>query len=305
MHNIFFFKKGKYVCSSVGKFHLIIVVKEQKTISNDDKRGTSEEFINRVYAMGRNNHGQLGVNVDSSLHELIEIESLANKEIVSVKCSEEVSAGISSTGKLYLWGSATDGMIPGKTCDTVVEPFLIQFKVKQKITKIDFGRSFCVALTSKGSIITWGRNDFGQLGRNILNESPIVPTVISKIKADDFMCGREYTIAWNNDGKVFAWGKYPAICPHSDNTDEIFMMPYPVHIESFSVSMENVISASCCYSVIMVLDGSPSTSTIVYEPKEDTDSKETYKQIVSVLPSHFVEAIISIELPSTLFNHLL
>lgn len=225
---------------------------------------------------------------------------MAGLDIVSISCGEETSAAVSSSGKLYMWGSALDGIIPNSLKTEIVsEPTKIS--IKQKIVDIQFGSSFAVALTSKGSLMTWGKNDYGQLGRSVMNAPSFSPTSLKSIKhpITGFSCGKDFTIAWNSQEDVlYAWGKNPPCMKPSTNVinDEFWSIPYPHQATDFKISCSQITELSSYESLLLILEYSLSDSSISYETKED-ENGVSYLQVTSVEESHFVEGIITVEFP--------
>lgn len=64
-----------------------------------------------------------------------------------------------------------------------------------------------VALTSKGTVYTWGCNDEGALGREGPENTP--EKVEIEIAVTDISAGDSHTIAYNtNDNVIYYWGCY-------------------------------------------------------------------------------------------------
>ena len=74
------------------------------------------------------------------------------------------------------------------------------------------GFAHVVALTSSGRVLTWGNNEFCQLGQDILNEKVyFAPTELQgelgKQVVIAVACGSYHTLALTNKGEVYGWGK--------------------------------------------------------------------------------------------------
>ncbi|CAG2112676.1 unnamed protein product, partial [Medioppia subpectinata] len=67
-----------------------------------------------------------------------------------------------------------------------------------------------VAQTSKGSLIGWGHNNRGQLGRGDVNDEQfLTPKEILFPQNEDIVqisCGRNHSLALTSNGKVYGWG---------------------------------------------------------------------------------------------------
>lgn len=77
------------------------------------------------------------------------------------------------------------------------------------VTQVACGQTHTVALTDKGSLITWGSSKFGQCGHN---DRQVVKTP-KKVKVDDpslkfidISCGDKHTVALTSTGRMWAFG---------------------------------------------------------------------------------------------------
>ncbi|KAL0205255.1 hypothetical protein P9112_000562 [Eukaryota sp. TZLM1-RC] len=80
-------------------------------------------------------------------------------------------------GSIITWGSNEEGQLGlGSTNDSFMTPLSIGFP--SPVSAVTSGDSHVLALLSDGSLASWGRNNFGQLGINSLNpqsHSSIIP----------------------------------------------------------------------------------------------------------------------------------
>ena len=75
------------------------------------------------------------------------------------------------------------------------------------------GVQHSVALRCNGTVVTWGDNEFGQLGdNNATNDSDVPVTVVSETGTDSLIniiavaAGGRHTLALIYDGTLWAWG---------------------------------------------------------------------------------------------------
>ena len=72
---------------------------------------------------------------------------------------------------------------------------------------ISSGYNYCAALKKNGTILTWGDNTYGKLGRGNISSS-YYPTEISYSAEWKFLsCGPEHTLAIKKDGTLWSWGR--------------------------------------------------------------------------------------------------
>uniref|UniRef100_A0A8D0C7R4 Secretion regulating guanine nucleotide exchange factor n=1 Tax=Salvator merianae TaxID=96440 RepID=A0A8D0C7R4_SALMN len=136
---------------------------------------------------------------------------------------------VTDEGELYVWGSNKHKQLVTKN-DFLLKPQKIEahYFGGEKINRVWSGWTHMVAQTESGKIFTWGRGDYGQLGRSgilceeqnhdgkmsseycskvLLNVPVIVPTLTG---ASEIACGSEHNLAivgnrcfsygWNEHG---------------------------------------------------------------------------------------------------------
>lgn len=74
--------------------------------------------------------------------------------------------------------------------------------------KIDSGGDFNLVLTAEGKLLSWGNNQFGQLGNHTTQYSEVPKPVhnLSNIRIKDFSCGDQFVAAISEEGKLYTWG---------------------------------------------------------------------------------------------------
>jgi hypothetical protein len=82
------------------------------------------------------------------------------------------------------------------------------------INSISIGKSFCVASTVEGRVMTWGDNRMGQLGQGSFSDMVEKPTLLDSLKDDfiiDVKSGMFHCVVLSAKGKAYSWGKNQAI----------------------------------------------------------------------------------------------
>ncbi|KAK6142416.1 hypothetical protein DH2020_022764 [Rehmannia glutinosa] len=116
-----------------------------------------------VLSWGHGGHGQLG---NSSLHSRKvpePVEALANERITYIACGGSSSAAITDTGKLYMWGYATDSQlgVPGLP-EIQSSPVEVKFLMEDdglgdhNVISVDVGASHALCLISRSGGLTTG-----------------------------------------------------------------------------------------------------------------------------------------------------
>ncbi|KAF7658623.1 hypothetical protein LDENG_00009930 [Lucifuga dentata] len=152
--------------------------------------------------------------------------------------SYKVSAGsahcvcLTGEGDLFLWGSSKYGQL------TTTEPFLCTpTRLKrsllggEKVLRVWNGWTHIVAQTEGGRVFTWGRANYGQLGRTASacqnpagsdGASTSIPAEVKVLSgATQIACGSEHNLAIVGS-QLFSWGwNEHGMCGDGSQTDVI------------------------------------------------------------------------------------
>jgi len=123
------------------------------------------------------------------------------------------SAGLDATavtsGTLRGWGFNGDGELGNGTTDSSDVPVKVKLASGTTVTQVRQGCDFTVALTSTGSVLTWGDDTFGQLGNGTTGGVSTVPVKVSLpsgTKVTQVRAGCHHALALASTGRVLAWG---------------------------------------------------------------------------------------------------
>jgi X-linked retinitis pigmentosa GTPase regulator len=146
-----------------------------------------------VFATGGNSFGQLGLGNKESSANFLKVQGLAGKNVVKVAAGQH-SAGITSTGELFVWGSGIFGelLVPCK------------MNCASKFNDLDVGNGFGMAIDRSGNIWGWGSNSSGALGTGD-QESKAQPFPVIDLQgraAVQVACGSGFVIALGKDMEV-------------------------------------------------------------------------------------------------------
>ncbi|MDR2638760.1 MAG: hypothetical protein LBC09_02860 [Helicobacteraceae bacterium] len=180
--------------------------------------GFGDSFViakdGKVYAMGNNNRGQLGVGDDDYRRGYSEIASLSAKNIIAIDAKMWHSLALAKNGRVYAAGDNEYGQLglgdsgKGTNRDTFTEVTSLKGK---NIIAIATGNSHSLALSKDGKVYATGGNWVGQLGlgdsgdgtdRNTFSE--VTSLNGKKIIAID--AGDSYSLALAKNGRVYATG---------------------------------------------------------------------------------------------------
>ena len=137
---------------------------------------------------------------------------------VSARSRSTHSLGLASDGTAYAWGSNNYGELGNGTISRDPNPLPVAVTTTgtpmagKTITAVSAGSYYSLALAGDGTVYTWGRNNYGQLGNGTTDDSniPVAVTTTGTPMAGKTItaisAGRFHSLALASDGTVYAWG---------------------------------------------------------------------------------------------------
>jgi alpha-tubulin suppressor-like RCC1 family protein len=174
----------------------------------------------RVFTWGDNSSDKLGDETGINQVEPTDITEKfsleADEKIISVDLGYFHSAALSSTGRLFTWGSNSSGQLGNPAYTTKRKPAAINsyfdLAIDEKIICVSLGTRHSAAVTSRGRIFTWGDNTYGKLGdgTTTMKNIPADITVGFNLSEDEKIIstslGASHSAAITSLGRVFTWG---------------------------------------------------------------------------------------------------
>ncbi|MEI7911327.1 MAG: cadherin-like beta sandwich domain-containing protein, partial [Verrucomicrobiota bacterium] len=168
-------------------------------------------------AWGSNRYGQLGNNGKASgiVPTPVDLTGvLAGKTITMIVASVQSSMALCADGTIASWGYNAYCQLGDNSSVDRNAPVLVDRSgvlAGKTVTAIACGGSHGVALCSDGTVASWGRNEFGQLGNNTNTASavPVLATqtgVLAGKTITAITAGYGYTTCLCADGTLVAWG---------------------------------------------------------------------------------------------------
>ena len=136
--------------------------------------------------------------------------------IITIASGHHHNIVLKSDGTVWAWGYNSSGQLgngtqiggpnPVQVCDAgQIAPCSTYLT---DVTAIAGGQIHTISLKSNGTVWTWGRNDFGQLGDGLscgINcTTPVLVSGLAGVVA--ITSGQRHSIALKDDGTVWAWG---------------------------------------------------------------------------------------------------
>jgi alpha-tubulin suppressor-like RCC1 family protein len=162
----------------------------------------------KIYVVGENDRGQLGLGDTYDRNVFTEVPSLSDKNITTVAAGAFHSLALSHEGKVYATGMNYNGQLGlGDNDDHNVFTEVPSLSDKN-ITAIIAGGLHSFALSHEGKVYATGTNYDGQLGlgdntnRNTFTEIPF----LSDKNITTVAAGRHHSFVLSRDGKVYTAG---------------------------------------------------------------------------------------------------
>lgn len=145
----------------------------------------------RVYMMGGNSFGQLGIGTKKSSSIPTRVSGLDSVPIAKVACGHH-SGAVSEQGELYLWGTGTFGEL--------LTPQLVS-NAAAKFVDVSVGGSFGAAVDSENCLWTWGSNTNGELGLGDYDQrlTPNLLVTLQSKRVRTVACGGSFCLALGGD----------------------------------------------------------------------------------------------------------
>ena len=187
---------------------------------------------NAVWAWGRNTWGELGIGINADRGTPVPVCAVGAtncaadplRNVAAVAAGENHSLALLTDGTLLSWGSNEYGQLghvqtgyatsPMPVCavgatDCTTDPL-------RNVATIAAGQTHSVAVLTDGTVLSWGRNSFGQLGNGTTNDQD-TPAPTCAVGATDcaanplndittLAVGGAHNLARRADGTVVSWG---------------------------------------------------------------------------------------------------
>jgi alpha-tubulin suppressor-like RCC1 family protein len=159
-----------------------------------------------LWTWGRNNFGQLGVNnINGRTTPVTTL--LGGNNWKSIACGGFHTIALKTDGSLWTWGYNAYGQLGVNNTTSRFTP-VTTLLGGTNWKSIAGGGFHTIALKTDGSLWTWGRNSYGQLGvNNTTSRSTPVTTLLGGNNWKSIAGGNSHTVALKTDGSLWTWGR--------------------------------------------------------------------------------------------------
>ncbi|KOO28176.1 membrane protein, partial [Chrysochromulina tobinii] len=164
---------------------------------------------------GLNSSGQLGFGDFSTRILPRAVDYFKATRMAGVVCGSRTTFVLDAEGKVFSFGKGEDGALGSGDRATAMTPRLIESLQRQPIAQIKCRGAHVLALTARGQLWAWGRDEDGQLGSTkTASGKPrehhhSIPERVSDLMGTRVLhvaCGRCHSIAVDSNGRLFSWG---------------------------------------------------------------------------------------------------
>lgn len=178
----------------------------------------AQSVRSQLYTWGRNDKGQLGIG-DSSKEKLnvstaVDGRLLQEKKVVSIGLGPFHTLMVTQFGSLFGSGDNSYGQLnPEETPDAFKEKpgeILLSLPPSSRIVQVSCGLQHSACLTNDGHVITFGSNEYGQLGHSHDRDpNRVMPRMVEGLSRQSIIqlsCTDHSTLMLSRNGKVFTCG---------------------------------------------------------------------------------------------------
>ena len=159
-----------------------------------------------MWSWGRNNNGQLGLNISQYVNRSSPVQIGALTTWDSVSTGSYFAAAVKTDGTLWTWGNNSSGQL-GTGGPLAARSSPAQVGALTTWYKTSGGATHILATKTDGTLWAWGSNGAGALG---LNDEPnrSSPVQVGALTAwANIAAGNALSIATKTDGTLWAWGR--------------------------------------------------------------------------------------------------
>lgn len=158
----------------------------------------------RLYMWGANSYGQLGDATTTARNVPVPI-SITGQTVAQVSMSHAHTGAVTTSGKLYMWGSNQNGCLGDGTWSDSLVP--IEISVEGNLIGIVAagGQHTLVATAAAGQVYAWGYNNDGMLGDGT-SDTKGSPSFVNLNNVRSLQAGWSHSGAITTANQLYMWG---------------------------------------------------------------------------------------------------
>ncbi|MEI7911860.1 MAG: cadherin-like beta sandwich domain-containing protein [Verrucomicrobiota bacterium] len=171
-----------------------------------------------IAAWGNDIYGQLGDGTNNNCNVPVAVVTsgaLAGKTVVAIAAGFNHSLALCSDGTVAAWGFNSAGQLGNGTTTSSNVPVAVTKSgalLNKTVVAVAAGYNHSLARCADGSVVTWGKNAYGQLGNNATTNSnvPVDITASGELYGRTvvfLVAGSDHSIGLCSDGSLVSWGR--------------------------------------------------------------------------------------------------
>ncbi|GIQ81250.1 hypothetical protein KIPB_002178 [Kipferlia bialata] len=257
-----------------------------------------------VYAMGRNEWGQLGPERHKirDTPTLISPEGFMGRKVISIACGKDHTLVVDDTHTVWGFGSNNLHALGEDVNEytTTVHPWVIEtptpIDIDVPIVDASCNERHCLIITDTGSLYAFGDNDAGELGTGDFETRATSPVLVTPTWDTDtpvsVSAGQDHSVVLMESGAVYAFGNNDyGQCGNTTADMELgFAILTPVLVDT-SVLGGKATQVSAGGAFTLVLDTTHTVYGTGYAEHGQTGEADTlYHNTLSPIPMDTVQA---------------
>ncbi len=176
-----------------------------KSVACGDRHTIALKTDGTLWSWGLNSSGQLGINNLSDRSTPV-TTLLGGNNWKSIAGGFGHTIALKTDGTLWSWGLNSSGQLGVNNTTSRSTP-VTTLLGGNNWKSVACGYSHTIALKTDGTLWSWGRNSYGQLGvNNTTSRSTPVTTLLGGNNWKSIAGGFGHTIALKTDGTLWSWG---------------------------------------------------------------------------------------------------
>ncbi|KAG1662456.1 E3 ubiquitin-protein ligase HERC2 [Nymphon striatum] len=163
-----------------------------------------------LYTWGKGRYGRLGHGDSDDQPQPKFVEAFIGYRVIDVACGsgDAQTLCITANDCVWSWGDGDYGKLGRGGSDGCKIPMKVDGLCGVGVCKVECGSQFSVALTSSGSVYTWGKGDYHRLGHGS-DEHVRQPKIVNGLhnkKVISIATGSLHCVCCTDKGEVYTWG---------------------------------------------------------------------------------------------------
>ncbi|KAF5270348.1 hypothetical protein FQR65_LT05536 [Abscondita terminalis] len=173
-----------------------------------------------VYSWGDGDYGKLGRGGSDGVSVPLLIDKFQGIDIIEVYCGAQFSIALSKDGRVFSWGKGEGWRLGHPNEEHVRFPAVIESLLGKKIVSISLGSSHALALTDKGEVYGWGKNDYKQIcdSDELCIQQPLLLEQFQGQRIIGICCGPLQTFVWSDYNSWSSGVRVPFVIDLTEHT---------------------------------------------------------------------------------------